>query len=294
MSRVALIGDVVLDVAVVTRGPVAPTSDTPADIRLGRGGSSANIAAHLAARGHEVTFIGAVGDDAAGRLVRDELEAVGVHARLVEVAAPTGVVVALVDAEGQRAMRTRRGAASHLVAEHVTAALAGPVDHLHVSGYTLVDPATRAIGAAALRALAERGASTSVDVCSIAPWRAAGAEAFRAASAGAGLLLANQEEAELVGGGPLEEALASLAARYPEVVVTRGAAGAVARHGAEEVAVPARTARVVDTTGAGDAATAGYLDARLRGQSLAACLDAAVAAAATVVGVVGPGAQSRW
>ncbi len=293
MSRVALIGDVVLDVAVVARGPVAPTSDTPADIRLGRGGSSANIATHLAARGHDVIFIGAVGDDAAGRLVRDELGAAGVDARLVEVAAPTGVVVALVDADGQRAMRTRRGAASALGAAHVAAVLADPVDHLHVSGYTLVDPATRAVGAAALRAQAERGASTSVDVCSIAPWRAAGADAFLASSAGAGLLFANQEEAELIGGGPLAAALATLAARYPEVVVTRGPAGAVARRGAQEVVAPARATRVVDTTGAGDAATAGYLDARLRGRSLAACLDAAVRQAAAVVGVVGPGAQSR-
>ncbi|MGC8498430.1 MAG: carbohydrate kinase family protein [Acidimicrobiales bacterium] len=293
MSRVALIGDVVLDVAVVARGPVAPTSDTPADIRLGRGGSSANIATHLAARGHEVTFIGAVGDDAAGRLVRDELVAAGVHARLVQVAAPTGVVVALVDADGQRSMRTRRGAASALSAEHVAAGLAGPVDHLHVSGYTLVDPATRAIGAAALRAQADWGASTSVDVCSIAPWREAGADAFLVASAGAGLLFANQEEAELMGAGPLEAALATLAARYPEVVVTRGPAGAVARRGAAEAVAPARPTRVVDTTGAGDAATAGYLDARLRGLPLAACLDAAVEEAARVVAVVGPGAQSR-
>ena len=293
MSRVALIGDVVLDVAVVALGPVAPTSDTPADIRLGRGGSSANIATHLAARGHEVTFIGAIGDDAAGHLVRDELAAAGVRARLAEVAAPTGVVVALVDADGQRAMRTRRGAASGLLAEHVAAVLGEEVDHLHVSGYTLVDPATRAVGAAALRAQAAVGVSTSVDVCTLAPWRAAGADAFLAASAGAGLLFANEEEAELIGDGPLEAALAALAARYPEVVVTRGAQGAVARRGAEEARAAARATRVVDTTGAGDAATAGYLDARLRGQSLVACLEAAAEEAARVVAVVGPGTQSR-
>ena len=290
MSRVALIGDVVLDVAVVALGPVAPTSDTPADIRLGRGGSSANIATHLAARGHEVTFIGAIGDDAAGHLVRDELAAAGVRARLAEVAAPTGVVVALVDADGQRAMRTRRGAASGLLAEHVAAVLGEEVDHLHVSGYTLVDPATRAVGAAALRAQAAVGVSTSVDVCTLAPWRAAGADAFLAASAGAGLLFANEEEAELIGDGPLE---AALAARYPEVVVTRGAQGVVARRGAEEARAAARATRVVDTTGAGDAATAGYLDARLRGQSLVACLEAAAEEAARVVAVVGPGTQSR-
>ncbi len=293
MSRVALIGDVVLDVAVVALGPVAPTSDTPADIRLGRGGSSANIATHLAARGHEVTFIGAIGDDAAGHLVRDELAAAGVRARLAEVAAPTGVVVALVDADGQRAMRTRRGAASGLLAEHVAAVLGEEVDHLHVSGYTLVDPATRAVGAAALRAQAAVGVSTSVDVCTLAPWRAAGADAFLAASAGAGLLFANEEEAELIGDGPLEAALAALAARYPEVVVTRGAQGVVARRGAEEARAAARATRVVDTTGAGDAATAGYLDARLRGQSLVACLEAAAEEAARVVAVVGPGTQSR-
>ncbi len=293
MSRVAVLGDAVLDVAVRALGPVAPTSDTPAQVRLGRGGSAATIATHLAARGHDVTFVGAIGRDLAGRMVREELEAAGVRAALVEVDEPTGVVVALIEPDGQRAMRTSRGALSALRASHVAAALAEPLEHLHVSGYTLVDPATRPVGVEALRAAARRGVATSVDVCSVAPWREVGAAAFLAATPDAGLLFANEEEAELVGGGALEGALATLAARYREVVVTRGAAGAIARRGPEEARAPARAVHALDTTGAGDAATAGYLDARLRGDPLAACLAAAMAAAAATVGVLGPGAQSR-
>jgi len=37
-KRIVVIGDVMLDVIVQPTSPVAPTSDTPANVRLGRGG----------------------------------------------------------------------------------------------------------------------------------------------------------------------------------------------------------------------------------------------------------------
>ena len=45
--RILVIGDVMLDVVVKPMTAVAPTSDTPARIRLSRGGSAANMAVAL-------------------------------------------------------------------------------------------------------------------------------------------------------------------------------------------------------------------------------------------------------
>ena len=63
---------------------------------------------------------------------------------------PTGTVVALVEPDGQRSMLTDRGANLALDAEHGRAgaatSLAGRLDHVHVSGYCLLDDATRPAG----------------------------------------------------------------------------------------------------------------------------------------------------
>jgi sugar/nucleoside kinase (ribokinase family) len=288
--RVVVIGDVMLDVVARPRAPIAPTSDTPAAVRVGRGGSGSNIAVALTRAGADVTYVGAAGRDAAGAVVAAELGVGGVRPRLMSVDGPTGVVVALVAPDGQRAMMTDRGVNPLLSREHVVGALAAAFDHLHVSGYTLLDEHTRAVGAFALALAVERGASTSVDVCSVAPLRALGPAAFLEAAGSAATLFANEEEAlALTGADGLEGALEWLAGRFAEVVVTRGPAGARARRGREEVAIEAQSDHVVDTTGAGDAATGAYLGARLSGHSMQESLSAAMAASAIVVHGLGAG-----
>ena len=71
------------------------------------------------------------------------------------------------------------------------------------------------------------------------------------------------------------------------MVVTRGAGGAAATHAGGSWRVAARATSVVDTTGAGDAATGAYLAARLHGCNVLAALKGAMAAAVEVVGALG-------
>jgi sugar/nucleoside kinase (ribokinase family) len=66
-----------------------------------------------------------------------------------------------------------------------------------------------------------------------------------------------------------------------------GAGGALWASGGEVVHRPAHPARVLDTTGAGDAFTAGLLAAWLAGRAPAEALDAGLALAAVVVGRAG-------
>ena len=294
MIRVAVVGDVVLDVVVRVRAPLAATSDTPAETVVGRGGSGANLAVSLARAGCAVTFVGTAGRDGAARLVEEDLARQGVRAHLLRSGDTTGTVVALVDERGQRAMLTDRGANGALDPDAVAAALPGDATHLHVSGYTVLDGRTRD-GAATLLARARAaGWSTSVDVCSVAPLRALGREAFLAATRAASMLFANAEEAAALSGcvDP-DGALDALAEGYGEVLVTRGAGGAAAARGSERARADARATTVVDTTGAGDAASGTYLAARLAGDTLAGALEAAMAAAARVVAGLGAVPYSR-
>jgi sugar/nucleoside kinase (ribokinase family) len=256
--RVLVVGDIVTDVVVIHSGPIEVDSDTPARVTTTGGGAGANTAAWLAHAGARVALLGVVGDDADGATRIAELTAAGVDCSPVRRTqeSPTGTIIVLSDGK-RRTMLTDRGANHALAPSDVEDALHG-VDHVHVSGYTLLDEGTRP---AALRALALAGGTgltTSVDAASAGPLR--DAPAFLHWVAGVGLLFANLDEARVLGlsGGSGPAATARFTG---EVVVKRGAAGAAWYAGDTFVSVPAPAVEVVDTTGAGDAFAAGFLSA---------------------------------
>lgn len=284
--RVVVVGDAMLDVVVRPLGPVAPTSDTPASVRVLRGGSGANLAVALrAARGvFEVVFAGVVGNDAAAQIVRGDLGESGVTAHLATAEGSTGVVVSLVGAAGERAMMSERGVNGHLSFDHVAEVLDDTLWHLHVSGYTVLDGATRALVPHLLAAATASGATTSVDVCSVGPLLTMGPTSFADTVNGATMLFANEEEALVLSGNDrVDDALVTLSRRWREVVITCGPRGAVARRDGGSVAVGAHLDDVVDTTGAGDTATGTYLAHRLAGEDIDVALRLAMDAAARVV-----------
>jgi sugar/nucleoside kinase (ribokinase family) len=277
-------GDVMLDVIVQPTAPLAPTSDTPANVRMGRGGAGANVAVAIASFGHDVIYVGAVGSDVAGEQFADDLVRAGVTPQLEVVQGPTGVVVALIGNDGQRAMMTDRGVNGQLTFDAVMSALVPPFDHLHLSGYILLDELTRTIGAAALERARAMGVSTSVDVCSVGPLARVGASVFLEVAAASSMLIANEEEALfLAGTGDVDEAASTLARNFDEVLITRGPEGALARAAGETWRETSRSVEVLDTTGAGDAASGAYLAARVSGLSIVASLTQAMQAAVVVV-----------
>jgi ribokinase len=288
--RVAVVGDVMLDIIVQPTGDISPASDTPSHVRLARGGAGANLAVALVASGCEAVFLGAAGDDVARQIFLDALETSGVTPYLERVAAETGTVVALVDDAGQRSMLTDRGANSLLSEAFVLDQLAAPFDHVHVSGYLVLDPETRGVASAALRDARARGRSTSIDVCSVAPLRAMSRATFMEAAALAGQFFSNEDEAlNLTASEDVEIAVDRLASIFREVVVTRGALGALGDVKGHRIHAEALATTVIDTTGAGDAAAGAYLGARLLGADPQSALTSAMAASARVVSGFGAG-----
>jgi ribokinase len=269
----------------VLEGEPAPGSDRPASIRSRGGGAGANVAFHLAGLGVPVSLAGCVGDDAAAAGLRAELAAAGVRLALRTVAgAATGTVVSLVEPSGQRSMLADRGANLALEPDDVPAV--PPGGHLHLSGYTLLDPGPRAAGLAALSAAVAAGCTVSVDPASTGPLRRYGGERWLADTAPATVLLPNADEARLLTGcGDVADAARALAGRHPVVAVSLGADGALWASGGVLVHRPAHPTDVVDTTGAGDAFAAGLLAAWLSSPHAdpAEALDAGLARAAEVV-----------
>jgi ribokinase len=266
VTRLVVLGDVMVDVVCRLDGPIALGSDAPARIEFGYGGSGANVAAWAAVAqgaGAPPVLAGRVGADERGRAAEGELRATGVETRLaVDPELPTGTCVVLVGPDGERSMVPDSGANDRLAEGDLPDDVLVEGAHLHLTGYTLVRDGSRAAGRAAIARARERGMSVSVDPSSAALL----APAFMDELTGVGLLLPNAEEAAVLSREEdPERAALVLAGRISEIVVTLGSAGALWTDGQKVFRVDAERATPLDTTGAGDAFAAGLLVARLSG-----------------------------
>ena len=117
LPRLIVLGDLAEDVVVdhhLRADGIHHGTDNPSTIIRRRGGSAANTAV-LAAALVPTRFIGRVGDDAVGAGLVDAMAASGVEMRVqIDEIRPSGTVVVLVDASGERTMFPDRGAAAHL------------------------------------------------------------------------------------------------------------------------------------------------------------------------------------
>jgi sugar/nucleoside kinase (ribokinase family) len=287
--RVVVVGDLLYDLLAKVEGEVTFGTDTFVPIRVAAGGSGANAAAWLASSGIETHFVGRVGDDPFGEFLAQELERAGVRPHLARDASmATGKVLVLVDGGGERTMITDRGAGETFGPEDLPEMLFGR-GHLHLSGYILSGGSRRETAIRALRLARLSGMTFSVDPSSVPLLRAVGPGRFLESTRGAEVCFPNLEEGALLARTEDPERIAeSLLSHYSGVVLKLGPEGALyagADGGWERV--PAAPARVVDTTGAGDALCAGFLSARLSGASPAEALRRGVGLATEAVAQVG-------
>lgn len=257
---------------------------------LGVAGAEATVAIGATRLGLPSTWVGRVGDDEFGALVRMTLagQGVGVEHVRTDPEAPTGLMIKEHRTGAiTRVTYRRTGSAGSRVAPQDVPPLNGAAV-LHVTGITpaLGEPPRAAVRTAVERARAA-GVLVSVDLnhrASLWPSATDAVAEYRWLVAHADVLFATEPEAALLtDGGP-----AALAALGPsEVLVKRGAAGATAIICGEVLEAPVFAVDVVDPVGAGDAFAAGYLAERVRGASPAERLRTAAAAGAFAVTVAG-------
>jgi len=278
-----------VDVVARMAAPLAVGSDTPARVRSRPGGAGANVAAWLAVAGAPVTLVARTGDDDAARAAVARLAGHGVTpAVAVDPSLPTGTCVVLVAADGERSMLPDAGANAALAPADLPDGAFARGAHLHLTGYPLLrDGPPRAAALEALRRARAVGMTVSLDPSSAAPLAAFGPERFLALAGEVDLLVPNRDEAlTLASASDPQAAARALCAYAREVVVTLGAEGALWTDGGSVLDAPAATAGpVADTTGAGDAFTAGFLAAWLRGAPPREALVAANALGARAIEV---------
>ncbi|MCX4786014.1 MULTISPECIES: carbohydrate kinase family protein [unclassified Streptomyces] len=286
-----VVGDVVTDVVARHATALVHGTDTSARIRTLPGGAGANVACWAARSGcRDVRLLARVGAD---RAVwhRDALRRAGVRCLLaVDDDVPTATVVALVDAAAERTFLTDSGAVLRLSPGDWSPSMLDGIAHLHLSGYLLFAATSRATALLALREARRRGVTVSVDPASAGFLAELGVDRFLTAVEGTDLLLPNADEARLLTGLPEPaDAAAKLSLQVPRVVVTLGEDGVLlAVAGTVTRRIPAVQVRgAVDSTGAGDAFTGGFLAAHLAGADDTSALAAGCRSGAEAVTTVG-------
>jgi sugar/nucleoside kinase (ribokinase family) len=286
--RVVAMGVHVLDVLVrpVEEIPEGQGGQLVEQIRITAAGSAGGTALTLAKLGAQVRSAGAIGSDEVGEMLTGLLERAGIDTSLLvrRDDVQTSASVLPIRPDGSRP-------AFHVVGANATY---GPADvpwdeladvtHLHLGGPEFMG------GEAAAEILSrarEQGIVTSADV--LAPGEQGVLEWIAPALAHLDYFLPNDDQARgFTGIDDLEEACRSLVERGAGcVAATCGADGVllVDSEGAERV--PAFDVEVVDTTGCGDAFSAGFLRGLSLGRDRTAAARLGCAAAALVAGGLG-------
>jgi len=262
------------------------------------GGAESNVAIGLARLGHAVRWGGRLGADDVGAFALRTLRSEGVDTATVvrDPGRATGIL--LVEkrvADISRVAYYRAfSAGSAVEVADVRDSFDASTRVLHLTGITpaLSDSAADATLWAARRAR-ELGVLVSVDVNYRARlWPPETASAVLGPIAAlADVVFASDDELHLIADGADEAARvrALLGGGVREVVVTRGGDGSAVFTATGSAASAARRVPVVDTIGAGDAFTAGYLSALLDGLPLAERLDRGA-----VLGAFAVSASGDW
>ena len=261
---VVTVGEAMILVTPADSGSV----ETATSFTLHVGGAESNVAHHLHHLGHQVVWLGAVGDDALGRRLVHTLGQEGLDVSHVTVHpdAPTGLYV---KNPGQGVHYYRTGsAASHMGPETVSDEILGSSAIIHLTGITpALSPSCRALTFDAARRARAAGVLVSVDVnYRAALWSAdTAAPELLSLCQLADIVFVGLDEAQSLWGVGTAADVRALLPDIPHLVVKNDAVGAVEFHGDTDTFVASPTVDVVEPVGAGDAFAAGYLSGFLRG-----------------------------
>jgi ribokinase len=215
-------------------------------------------------------FVGAVGRDVFGDLIVDSLAAEGVEMHVHRTdARDTGVILALIDRAGQRSMVTNQGADFQLLPENLPEDALRAARHVHITAWSLFTDPPRAAAIRAAQIAKAAGATVSFDPASYQMIREIGHDRFQRFTAGlpVDILFPNRDEGEALSGEREPAAMArELREMYPGALIALklDADGCFVAADGDAQHYPSAPARVVDTTGAGDAFDGAFLARYLR------------------------------
>jgi len=258
-------------------------------LELHCGGVAGNTGLALRRWGIGVHLTGCIGRDAFGDLLFRALKKAGVATRDVQRTsrALTGLLYIHVTPDGQRTFFGSRGANQFTPLSRVSASVVDGCAAAHLVGYSFLDTDPGKMARQILRAFHSRSKPVSLDV-GMEPCAKVPEKILHLLPQVDVVFLSSEEAAALTGqSNPRKSFLQLQRVGAKEIVMKLGKRGCLISDGDVFHEVPSFRVGTVDSTGAGDAFTAAFLQARLRGWSTpeaALVANAAGAAAASRVG----------
>jgi len=264
VRNILCIGVHVLDIHVRTVDSIPKGSEGALvdEIRMSPAGTAGGTAVVLAKLGASVTSLAAVGDDAIGTTLVSLLAQNGVDTSRIAVkeGVQTSSSVLPLDGSGERPAWHCIGANGAFGLDDIDLGLVAGADHVHLGGPEFLGDSAAVV----LEEARAAGASTSVDM--LAPGGPMWLEVVAGCLPYVDLFLPNDEQLlGLTGAETLEQAAQILLDKGVGcVAVTAGRRGAYVTGVGW---VPAFEIDVVDTTGCGDAFSAGFILGRALGRT---------------------------
>ncbi len=235
------------------------------------GSSSAIFASNLSSLGAKVGFIGKIGNDIFGNLVKESLKSKNVQIELLKIddKLKTGATIVL-NFDEDRAMVTHTGAMEHLTIDDINPDDLAKSKHLHVSSVFL-QPGIKNNIVEIFRMAKEKGLTTSLDP----QWDPAEKWDLDLENllSFVDVFIPNEEEIKhLTGKQNVNDAIDMLNGFANTIVVKMGSKGSVSWHKGQLNMEPAfLNKNVVDAIGAGDSFDAGFIYMFVQGKELKEC-----------------------
>jgi sugar/nucleoside kinase (ribokinase family) len=251
------------------------------------GGSGANVAKFLAALGNKCALYGKY-----GKGDREEITAflseVGITSFLTEGENSTGQVACLVTYDAERTMLTLLGSSTEFGDEEVKESMFPDFELVHLEGYGVLSGDTLEKSIAFAK---KYNAKVSIDLANFSLVTSF-KNKFQKCIALVDIVFGNAEEMHALTGikSPKEAIESSFFASNQIVVVTEGSKGCWVKGSGEVEAVhydALPVPRVIDSTGAGDCFSSGFLDALLKGKKIPQCVETGNLVASYVIQVLG-------
>ncbi len=238
------------------------------DLQEAPGGSAANTITGLRRLGLKTGYIGKVASDREGKLLLEDFRREGVNNEGVVVASKgrSGVVNGYIDDTGERALYVDPGVNDTLNFKEISLKYASHTEFLHLTSFIGEKPFN------AQKKLIQKLPSIKVSFDPGEIYTRKGLAALKHMMRRSHVVLLNENEVKILTRQGYKEGSKILLKEGAYIVAVKlGEKGCYVTDGRESHLVEPYPAKVVDTTGAGDAFCAGFLYGLIRGTDLYTC-----------------------
>jgi len=241
------------------------------DMTLTLGSSTAIFAANAASLGAKVSFLGMIGKDNFGDLVKSSLQQRGVDiSNLIEVETAATGLTAILNYDNDRANVTYPGAMSIMGVKDIRPEVIASAKHVHISSIFLQETLHKEIYEI-VKLIKDNGATLSMDL-QFDPEETWIFD-YKKILPLVDIFMPNEQELQCITGkDSVEEAIELIRPYINVAVIKMGTKGSILMTKDSTKAIPAMLNKnVVDAIGAGDSFDAGFISAYVQGKDLEYC-----------------------